>query len=101
MGGFVNTGAFITALGPNADTSTLQTFPVGRGEEKSLKRAGDDMRFAAAVAAVGQKLRGDIQLEDFTYAEAIALASGARGEDEHGYRAEFIQLVRLMENLEE
>ena len=86
---------------PNADTSTLQTFPVGRGEEKSLARAGDDMRFAAAVAAVGQKLRGDTQLEDFSYADAIKLASGAKGKDDNGYRAEFIQLVRLMENLEE
>ena len=86
---------------PNADTSTLQTFPVGRGEEKSLARAGDDMRFAAAVAAVGQKLRGDTQLEDFSYADAIKLASGAKGRDENGYRAEFVQLVRLMESLEE
>jgi len=86
---------------PNADTSTLQTFPIGKGEERNLKRASDDMRFATAVAAVGQKLRGDTQLEDFSYDEVIKLASGARGEDEHGYRAEFIQLVRLMESLEE
>jgi len=86
---------------PNADTSTLQTFPVGPDEEKSLKRAGNDMRFAAAVAAAGQKLRGDTQLEDFSYEDVIKLASGARGEDEHGYRAEFIQLLRLMESLED
>jgi len=86
---------------PNADTSTLQTFPIGPDEERSLKRASDDMRFATAVAAVGQKLRGDTQLEDFSYNDAIKLASGARGEDEHGYRAEFIQLVRLVKSLQE
>ncbi len=86
---------------PKASTSTLQTFPVGRAQESSLRRSTDDMRFAAAVAAVGQKLRGDTQLADFSYDEAIKLASSAKGEDENGYRAEFIQLVRLMKNLEE
>jgi len=85
---------------PSADTSTLQTFPVGPKQERSLKRASDDMRFAAAVAAVGQKLRGDTPLNDFSYADAIKLASGAKGEDEKGYRSEFIQLVRLAESLD-
>ena len=66
-----------------------------------MRRASDDMRFATAVAAVGQKLRGDTQLDDFSYADAIKLASSAKGDDEHGYRAEFIQLVRLMESLDE
>ncbi len=86
---------------PNSDTSTLQTFPIGPGQERSLKKSTDDMRFAAAVSAVGQKLRGDTQLEDYSYDEAITLASSAKGEDENGYRAEFIQLVRLAKNLQE
>ena len=86
---------------PNSDTSTLQTFPVGPGKERNMRRASDDMRFATAVAAVGQKLRGDTQLDDFSYSDAIKLASSAKGDDEHGYRAEFIQLVRLMESLDE
>jgi len=85
---------------PNADTSTLQSFPVGPGSEREFRRASKDMRFATAVAAVGQKLRGDIPLEDFSYEDAIKLAKKAKGKDEHGYRAEFIQLVRLMESLE-
>jgi len=86
---------------PNSDTSTLQTFPIGPRQETSLRRASDDMRFATAVAAVGQKLRGDTPLDGFSYEDAIKLASGAKGEDENGYRAEFIQLVRLMESLED
>jgi len=57
------------------------------------------MRFATAVAAVGQKLRGDTQLADFSYEDAIKLATEAKGKDEHGYRAEFIQLVRLADTL--
>ncbi len=86
---------------PNSDTSTLQTFPVGPDQEQRLKRASDDMRFATAVAAVGQKLRGDTQLDDYNFQDAIKLASGARGDDENGYRAEFIQLVRLVDGLGE
>lgn len=86
---------------PKADKSTLQTFPIGPKQERSLKRASDDMRFAAAVAAAGQKLRGDTQLADFSYDEAIKLASSAKGDDEHGYRSEFIQLMRLAESLQE
>ncbi|NNC38285.1 MAG: VWA domain-containing protein [Hyphomonadaceae bacterium] len=86
---------------PNADKSTLQTFPVDADEEKSLARAGDDTRFAVAVAAVGQKLRGDTQLTSYSYKDAIELANSAKGEDEHGYRSEFIQLVRLAETLQD
>ena len=85
---------------PNANTSTLQTFPVGPRAEQDLKRASDDMRFAAAVAAVGQKLRGDTQLADYSYSDAIELAKSGKGEDEHGYRAEFIQLLRLVDTME-
>ena len=85
---------------PHADTSTLQTFPIGKGHERRLKQADDDMRFAAAVAAVGQKLRGNAAVDDFSYQDAIKLAKRARGEDENGYRNEFIQLVRLIDSLE-
>ena len=85
---------------PTSDTSTLQSFPIGKGQERSLRRASDDMRFATAVAAAGQKLRGDTQLEEFSYQDVIKLATDAKGEDENGYRAEFIQLMRLAENLE-
>ena len=85
---------------PDSDTSTLQTFPVGPEKERVLTGAGDDMRFATAVAAVGQKLRGDAQLDDFSYEDAIALANSAKGDDDKGYRAEFIQMVRLINSLD-
>ncbi len=86
---------------PSADKSTLQTFPVGKSQERTLRRANDDVRFAAVVAAVGQKLRGDTQLANYSYSDAIKLASGAKGKDENGYRAEFVQLIRLAESLQE
>jgi len=33
--------------------------------------------------------------------QAIKLAKKAKGEDEHGYRAEFIQMVKLIDGLED
>ncbi len=86
---------------PDADTSTLQTFPVSPKQERSLKRTSDDTRFAAAVAAFGQKLRSSPHLAEYSYDELIAMANSAKGDDENGYRAEFIQLVRLAKELDD
>mgnify|MGYP001818149297 CR=1 FL=1 len=64
-------------------------------------RGGDSFNFAAAVAAFGQKLRGGTYLEDFSYDEIAELARQSRGDDLHGYRSEFAQLVRLAETLDQ
>ena len=42
-------------------------------------------------------LLGEPYLRGSGYDAALALAQGARGEDSFGYRAEFVQLVRLAE----
>ncbi len=86
---------------PSAQTSTLQTFPVGPEQERGLRQANNDTRFAAAVAAIGQKLRGDVQVQDFGYDEALDLAMSAKGDDPHGYRTEFIELVERLRILSE
>ena len=39
-------------------------------------------------------------LEDYSYDDILALASGARGQDPFGYRGEFLNLVRLAKSLE-
>ena len=84
---------------PDADKSTLQTVPIGVDHERSLRRASDDMRFATAVAALGQKLRSNQRLEGYSYDEIIKLANKAKGDDEDGYRAEFVQLVKLVDGM--
>ena len=61
----------------------------------SAAGAPEDVRFAAAVAAFGQLLRGGRYTEDYGYDDVIAAAQAARGEDPFGYRAEFLSLVRL------
>ena len=63
-------------------------------------RGGDSFNFAAAVAAFGQKLRGGTYLENFSYDDIEELARQSRGNDSHGYRSEFMQLVSLAETLD-
>lgn len=79
---------------PGADESQLITRPVTPADAAA---PGTEARFAAAVAAFGQLLRGGEHLGSFDYADVAELARGARGEDEHGYRSEFLQLVKLAE----
>ena len=58
-----------------------------------------EQRFAIAVAAFGQRLRGESALDGYAYARIAELANGARGADPQGYRAEFVRLVRMAETL--
>lgn len=58
--------------------------------------APTEARFAVAVAGFAQMLRNDPYIKDWDYPRLLALAQGARGDDSFGYRAEFIQLVRMM-----
>jgi Ca-activated chloride channel family protein len=65
----------------------------------SMGAVPDEQRFAVAVAAFGQRLRGEKELGDFSYADIARLAGSARGQDPQGYRAEFVKLVRTAESL--
>ena len=81
---------------PDADTSTLITRAVTTADAfKSVGSVPREARFAAAVAGFGQLLRGGRHTGDYGYDDVIALAQGARGDDPFGYRAEFVNLVRL------
>jgi len=85
---------------PGENASRLISTPVdGRSEAKALSDAPQDARFAAAVAAFAQLLRGDTSLGTFTYDDVIALARAARGDDMFGYRAEFINMVELAKHI--
>jgi Ca-activated chloride channel homolog len=81
---------------PEAKASRLLERAVGKESEyQSLDSAPGEARFASAVAAFGQLLRGDSYLKDFTYDDVITIAEPIRGKDRFGYRAEFLNLVRL------
>jgi Ca-activated chloride channel family protein len=80
---------------PNEDKSKLITTPIYAGSAVSdISQASTDARFAIAVAAFGQLLKGETYVGDFGYDDIIKLAEGAKGEDKFGYRAEFINLVK-------
>ena len=58
----------------------------------SLDVASADLRWAAAVAAFGQKLK-DSNYGNMTWDEIRSLAQNARGADDLGYRAEFMRML--------
>lgn len=79
---------------PDSDVSQLIEQPVTADVVYSdIAEAGEDMRFAAAVAAFGQKLKGSNYGSAMGWDAIEALARSGKGPDESGYRAEFIQLV--------
>jgi Ca-activated chloride channel family protein len=85
---------------PDGNTSSLITTPVTEDNAvPSLQQAGQDVRFSVAVAAFGQKLRGTDAVSAYPYTSILDLAASAKGEDTYGYRAEFLNLVRLAKSL--
>jgi len=87
---------------PDGDVSKLITTPVTQANEVAgFDAAGADQRFSVAVAAFGQKLRHASEVKYFSFDRIEAIASGARGDDPFGYRAEFLSLVRLADAMSE
>jgi Ca-activated chloride channel family protein len=84
---------------PDGESSKLITTPIKVDQAyKSVDQTPVEARFATAVAAFGELLRVDPYLKDFNYDKVMTLAEGAKGTDKFGYRAEFINLVRLAKN---
>ncbi|UCG74319.1 MAG: VWA domain-containing protein [Chromatiales bacterium] len=82
---------------PDGDVSQLIEQPVRTRNVDANPSA--ELRFAAAVAAFGQLLRGGDYLGDYQYTDVLALAGQSKGADPHGYRGEFVGLVRLADSL--
>jgi Ca-activated chloride channel family protein len=81
---------------PGEKDSKLITQPVKAADAlASVDAAPQDARFATAVAAFGQLLRGGRYTGSYSYDDVIALAQGAKGADPFGYRSEFVNLVRI------
>jgi Ca-activated chloride channel homolog len=81
---------------PQGSTSRLLETPVA---DRGRGAASEDMRFASAVAEFALLLRDSEHRGNASYAQVLALARGARGEDEQGYRGEFIGLVETARTL--
>jgi len=63
--------------------------------------ASEDLRFASAVAEFAMLLRDSEYKGQASWEQALSLARGARGDDEQGYRGEFIGLVEAARSLSE
>ena len=83
---------------PDADESKeiSKSIPVA---PESWANAGNDIRFASAVAGWGMILRNSEFKGDANYSQVLTTARAARGADDAGYRAKFIRLVELAEVL--
>ena len=75
---------------PGEDTSRLIETPIQRTQLRAQPSA--TLRFAAAVAAFADALRGGTHLESWNWNE-IAAAAGSTGDDHWGLRAELRELI--------
>ncbi len=72
---------------------------VVQDSDSSLNQTSNDFRFAAAVAGFGMLLTQSEQAGGLNWQQVLSLAKGAKGQDEEGWRAEFIRLVETAELL--
>ncbi|MES1200165.1 MAG: VWA domain-containing protein [Pseudomonadota bacterium] len=81
---------------PGQDQSRLIERPItGADSFADIARAPESTRWATAVAGYGQLLRGEPYLNSaYGWDDVVSLAQSARGRDEFGWRAEFVQLAR-------
>ncbi len=85
---------------PDASKSNLIEQVIKTSDiETRLADSSERYRFSASVAGFGQLLRGGKHTQDFAYDDVLALARKSRGNDNFGYRGEFLSLVNLASSL--
>ncbi len=80
---------------PDSDTSTLITQAITTAQADVSSVVTNETGWATAVASFAQWLKGGKFTGKVDYDAVIKLAQKSKGEDVFGYRAEFINLVRL------
>jgi Ca-activated chloride channel family protein len=85
---------------PDGDVSTEIGTPLLISALKEPGATPSEARFATAVAAFGQRLRGGDYIGAFGYDQIAEVARESRGTDGEGYRAEFIELVEMAKALD-
>ena len=78
---------------PAGQSSRLLEYPV-RDSGRGYGQASRDFRFAAAVASFGMILRDSPHRGNVTLDGVLELAEEGRGTDRHGYRTQFLELVK-------
>ncbi len=83
---------------PDGEVSRLIEHPV-MDEHTGIARTSDNFRFAASVAEFGMMLRNSEFKSNASFINVLELAKNAKGNDEEGYRSEFIKLVQNAQSL--
>ena len=76
---------------PAADASRLIETPIL--QSSLTPRPSQSFRFASAVAAYADLLRGGTHIEGWSWRDVDNAARGAEGDDRYGLRKEFLELV--------
>ncbi|WP_203322678.1 vWA domain-containing protein [Pseudoxanthomonas beigongshangi] len=82
---------------PGQETSRLIATPI-RADALSQKPS-EGFRFATAVAAYADLLRGGQHIDNWSWAQVLAAARGAEGSDRFGLRREFTGMVEQARQL--
>ena len=83
---------------PDADKSKLIEHPV-IDQHLAINNTSDNFRFVSAVAQFGMLLRNSEFKQKSSFDNAWKLAKGALGNDDEGYRSEFLKLVKSAQSL--
>jgi Ca-activated chloride channel homolog len=78
---------------PDSDVSKLVTHPL-RDSQKSFDATSNNFRWSASVAGFGMLLRESEYIKELSYERVAEIAQSARGKDDEGYRAEFVNMVK-------
>ncbi|MEH2169063.1 MAG: von Willebrand factor type A domain-containing protein [Nostoc sp.] len=84
---------------PQDSTSQLITQTIQDDDLRTDQIPSTNLRFAAAVATFGMVLRDSEYKGDASYDLVMKLATQGKGEDQEGYRGEFIRLVEQSRGL--
>ena len=83
---------------PDGDTSS-EIVQVVKNSNENLSSASDDFKFASSVAWFGLVLRNSDLIKNKDLIDVEKLGKKGRGNDDEGYRAEFVRLVEAYRNL--
>ncbi len=81
------------------DTNSIKFEMLVKYNAQPFELASNEMKFAVSVALFGMKLRTSESVNKVTYNEIIKIGKAAKGNDDNGYRSEFIKLVETAQLL--
>jgi len=83
----------------DSEISKLISQVVKTSDLKNWNSASKDQQFVGAVAGFGLLLRDSKFAKNYSYSDVLNWAKNGTGNDEEGYRSEFIGLVRKAQDL--